>query len=47
MHLEARNYLNYCANNFNGFYHGKVLDVGSGDVNGNNKMYLKIVVYWV
>lgn len=39
MHLEARNFLNYCKKTFEPFYKGRVLDVGSGDINGNNRIY--------
>lgn len=39
MHLEARNFLDYCNQYFKRFYKGKVLDVGSGDINGTNKIY--------
>lgn len=40
MHPEARRFLEYVrATLGEEYYHGKVLDVGSGDINGNNRQY--------
>jgi hypothetical protein len=39
MHLSAKKFLNYCHKYFNIYYDGNVLDIGSYDVNGNNKEY--------
>lgn len=48
MHPEAREFLAYCLTMFGRtFYHGKVLDVGSGDINGNNRIYFKEGVEYV
>ena len=46
MHPEARLFLDYVRRVFGPlFYKGKVLDVGSGDINGNNRMYFSGVEY--
>lgn len=46
MHPEARAFLDYCRNHFGAWYHGKrVLDVGSGDINGNNREYFRECEY--
>jgi ubiquinone/menaquinone biosynthesis C-methylase UbiE len=38
MHEEAKNFLLYAKNNFQNYFKNiKVLDVGSGDINGNNR----------
>jgi len=38
MHEEAKNFLLYAKNNFHNYFKNiKVLDVGSGDINGNNR----------
>lgn len=37
MHPEARAFLTYCLSLFRKYFKGKALDVGSGDINGNNK----------
>ena len=44
MHPEARNFLNYCKHTFEPFYCNttRVLDVGSGDINGNNRIYFDL-----
>ncbi|NBU15967.1 MAG: class I SAM-dependent methyltransferase [Actinobacteria bacterium] len=40
MHPEARHFLDYCKAVFAAWYEGTtVLDVGSGDINGNNRHY--------
>ena len=39
MHLEARLFMDYCFKYFNAFFKGRALDVGSGDINGNNRRY--------
>lgn len=40
MHSEARHFLAYCLLVFGEeYYKGKILDVGSFDVNGNNRFY--------
>lgn len=42
MHLEARKFLDYVNKNFaHKFFKGKVLDVGSADINGNNRGYFQ------
>jgi SAM-dependent methyltransferase len=38
MHIEAKNFTLFCKRSFPEFFNGKrVLDVGSGDINGNNR----------
>ena len=38
MHVEAKAFMDYCQKHFPKFYSGtRVLDVGSGDLNGNNR----------
>jgi len=38
MHTEALNFIMFVKNNFNNYFINKtVLDVGSGDINGNNR----------
>ena len=38
MHPEASDFLNFVKSNFTDFFENKkVLDVGSGDINGNNR----------
>ena len=40
MHEEARNFLDYVNKIFPEYFiNKKVLDVGGGDINGNNKYY--------
>ena len=42
MHPEARNFLTYCKYVFSCYMASpefKILDVGSGDINGNNRLY--------
>jgi SAM-dependent methyltransferase len=39
MHQQARHFLQYCARTFADLIKGDVLDVGSGDINGNNRIY--------
>lgn len=40
MHLEARHFLDFVKRNFPQYYENKkVLDVGGGDINGNNRFY--------
>jgi len=39
MHDAARRFLDYVSRTFGIFYHGRILDVGSGDINGNNRIY--------
>ena len=46
MHPEALHFLQYVYQNFKQFYKGKVLDVGSGDINGNNRAYFENCDYW-
>lgn len=47
MHFQARTFLDYCQRVFGAtMYHGRVLDVGSGDINGNNKGYFPGCDYW-
>ena len=39
MHPEAMHFMQFAKNTFPDYFHGKfVLDVGSGDINGNNRM---------
>jgi hypothetical protein len=44
MHTEASAFLNYVKNSLpNYFMNKKVLDVGGGDINGNNRnLFIKI-----
>ena len=39
MHFEARHFLDWCVRQLGPFENCKVLDVGSGDINGNNRHY--------
>ena len=46
MHTEALNFLNFVKNNFPDYFVSKiVLDVGSGDINGNNKYLFTDCIY--
>jgi SAM-dependent methyltransferase len=46
MHDQARNFTLYIKNSFPEFFENKrVLDVGSGDINGNNRFLFKDCVY--
>lgn len=46
MHQAARNFLDYVYNQLPGFFKDKrVLDVGSGDINGNNRHYFSNCTY--
>lgn len=48
MHTEARSFLDYCRSEFSAWYTsgGSVLDVGSGDINGNNRYYFDTTVQY-
>ena len=39
MHDEARHFLDWCVDQMGPFDNCRVLDVGSGDINGNNRHY--------
>jgi hypothetical protein len=46
MHTEARTFLSYCESGFAPWFLGQsVLDVGSGDINGNNFGYFQDCYY--
>lgn len=46
MHDQAKRFTEFCKNNFGDFFVGKkVLDVGSGDINGNNRFLFKNCEY--
>jgi SAM-dependent methyltransferase len=46
MHLEARDFTVYVKNNLSMFFKNKhVLDVGSGDINGNNRFLFENCTY--
>ena len=46
MHLEARNFTEWCKRILSDFFIGKVvLDVGSGDINGNNRFLFENCEY--
>ena len=39
MHDQARHFLDWCVRHLGPFDGRRVLDVGSGDINGNNRQY--------
>lgn len=44
MHIEAKHFTSFVKLNLNDYFiNKKVLDVGSGDINGNNNLLFKIV----
>ena len=46
MHPEAKNFLENVANAFPDYFNNKrVIDIGSGDINGNNKYLFKNCEY--
>ena len=46
MHIEARNFTIFVQNTFPFFFKNKrVLDVGSGDINGNNRFLFENCSY--
>lgn len=41
MHAEARHFVEWCAAHFGPFFGRRVLDVGSGDINGTNRPHFE------
>lgn len=45
MHTEARHFVDWCVSTLGPFQGCSVLDVGSGDINGNNRHYFEKSTY--